>query len=222
MDIISREMKDIAIFGAGGFGREIACLINRINNVQQNIWNLIGFFDDDESIWGTKNEYGEILGGKGAINAWDRELSLIITIGNPQVLPKMMSGITNPNISYPNIIDPTVDFLDPNNVRMGKGNVICAKCFVSCNVKMGDFNLFNVGAGIGHDATIGNYNVVMPNVNISGGVTIGNGNLFGVKSTVMQYLKIGDGITLGANSLLIKSAKDKALYMGAPAKKIII
>jgi len=213
-------MKDIAIFGAGGFGREIACLINRINKKQPNTWNLVGFFDDDESIWGTKNEYGEILGGKNAINAWDRELRLVITIGNPQVLPKIVSGITNLNISYPNIIDPTVDFLDPENVKMGKGNVICAKCFVSCNVEMGDFNLYNVGDGIGHDARIGNYNVIMPNVNISGGVQIGNENMLGVKSTVLQYLKIGNQVRLGANSLLMKNAKDGLLYIGTPAKKM--
>ena len=179
---------------------------------------FIGFFDDDESIWGKKNEYGEVLGGKDVLNAWDKELSIVITIGNPQVLPKIISSIINPNISYPNIIDPTVDFLDYDNVKMGRGNVICAKCFISCNVKMGDFNLYNVEGGIGHDVHIGNYNVIMPNVNISGGVQIGNENLFGVKSTVLQYLKIGNHVRLCANSLLMKNAKDGLLYIGTPAK----
>jgi len=32
-------MKDIAIYGAGGFGREVACLINKINEVNPT-WNL--------------------------------------------------------------------------------------------------------------------------------------------------------------------------------------
>lgn len=42
-------MKDIAIFGAGGFGREVACLIRSINeciDVDEERWNFIGFFDD--------------------------------------------------------------------------------------------------------------------------------------------------------------------------------
>lgn len=38
-------MRDIAIYGAGGFGKEVACLLNRINEVNHQ-WNLIGFFDD--------------------------------------------------------------------------------------------------------------------------------------------------------------------------------
>ena len=214
-------MKDLVICGAGGFADEVACMVNRINKVFPT-WNFLGYIDKDNSTEGESRRYGKILGDINLINNYPKELNVVIAIGNPLTIRKVIDEINNISIVFPNIIDPSVDFLDSDNMKMGKGNVICAKCFVSCNVKMGDFNLFNVGAGIGHDATIGNYNVVMPNVNISGGVTIGNGNLFGVKSTVMQYLKIGDGITLGANSLLIKSAKDKALYMGAPAKKIII
>ncbi len=36
---------NIAIYGAGGFGKEVACLIDRIND-NGGKWNLIGFFDD--------------------------------------------------------------------------------------------------------------------------------------------------------------------------------
>ena len=33
-------MKDIAIYGAGGFGREVASLIKRINRIE-NQWNFV-------------------------------------------------------------------------------------------------------------------------------------------------------------------------------------
>lgn len=37
-------MKDIAIYGAGGFGREVACMIKHINeSADEPIWNLVGF-----------------------------------------------------------------------------------------------------------------------------------------------------------------------------------
>lgn len=55
MDITNEIMKDIAIFGAGGFGREVACLIKRINKIKPQ-WNFIGFFDDNEELKGTMNE----------------------------------------------------------------------------------------------------------------------------------------------------------------------
>ena len=210
-------MKDIAIYGAGGFGREVACLQRRINE-QAPQWNLIGFFDDDITLIGTQNEYGEVLGGIEELNGWNKELSIVITIGSPHVISLIVEKITNNKILFPNIIDPTVDILDVANIRFGKGNVICAKCFISCRVELGNFNLLNVGVAIGHDSTIGDFNVIMPNVNISGGVSIGKENMLGVKATVLQYLKIGDNVKLGANSLLMRNAKNDNLYIGIPAK----
>ena len=214
-------MKDIAIFGAGGFGREIACLINRINlNVEDaQKWNLIGFFDDAPNLKGTHNEYGIVLGGMDVLNSWEKPLSIVIAIGSPTILELLVGKIKNALIEFPNLIDPDVDFMDFTNVRMGIGNVFCSRCTISTNVTLGNFNLLNVGTGVGHDAKIGNYNVAMPNVNISGGVEIGNTNLFGVKSTILQYLKVGDKVKLGAGSLLMRNAKSDSLYFGIPAEK---
>ena len=212
-------MKDIAIYGAGGFGREIACLINRINEKQGGSWNLIGFFDDDENLKDTWNEYGKVLGGMETLNQWDKPLNLVIAIGAPAILEKLVGKILNPNISYPNLIDPNVEFMDRKHVEMGKGNVICIRSTISTNVKFGNFNLLNVAVGVGHDACFGDFNVVMPNVNISGGVTIGSANLFGVKSTVLQYLKVGDRVKIGACSLLMRNAKSDNLYFGIPAER---
>lgn len=44
------------------------------------------FFDDDITLIGTKNEYGEVLGGIEELNGWNKELSIVITIGSPHVI----------------------------------------------------------------------------------------------------------------------------------------
>ena len=51
-------MKDIAIFGAGGWGKEVACLIKEINKISIDKWNLIGFFDDAEDKKDYISKYG--------------------------------------------------------------------------------------------------------------------------------------------------------------------
>jgi sugar O-acyltransferase (sialic acid O-acetyltransferase NeuD family) len=210
-------MKDIVIYGAGGYGREIACLIKRINQITPE-WNLIGFLDDREPI-GAKTEYGEVLGGLDYINKYPSEISVAIAIGTPSIIQKLVADISNPKVDFPNLIDPNVEFMDREHVEMGQGNIICLRSTISTNVKFGSFNLLNVAVGVGHDTSFGDYNVVMPNVNISGGVQIGNGNLFGVKSTVLQYLKVGDHVKIGANSLLMRNAKSDNLYFGSPAER---
>lgn len=213
-------MKDIAIYGAGGFGREVACLIKRINSSgNEPVWNLIGFFDDGLVV-GTRNEYGEVLGGINELNAWDKELSLAVGIGSPKAVYAVINKISNKKIDFPNIIDPTVVIADKDNYTLGKGNVFAANCIISIAVRVGDFNTFNNNTVLGHDDEIGSYNSFMPNVNVSGGVVIGDKNFLGVKSTVLQYLKIGNEVTVGGNSLIIRNTKDGYLYMGIPAKKI--
>lgn len=61
-----KKVKDIAIFGAGGFGREVACLLRKINAVEPT-WNFIGFYDDGLEK-GSHVDYGEILGGIADLN----------------------------------------------------------------------------------------------------------------------------------------------------------
>ena len=56
---------NIAIYGAGGFGKEVACLVNRINAHGDGQWNLIGFFDDSKPVGMQVSSYGKVIGGIG-------------------------------------------------------------------------------------------------------------------------------------------------------------
>lgn len=211
-------MKDIAIYGAGGFGREIACLINKINEKKPE-WKIIGFFDDGKQK-GTRNEYGEILGGINEVNSYPEELALILAIGSPKIVAKIVQNIVSPKIYYPNIISPDTIFLDKDNMSMGQGNIICSGCLISCNVTIGSFNILNGFISVGHDTKIGDYNAIMPSVKISGEVTIGNKNFFGVNSVVLQQIGVGNNTVVGANSLILRKTKDGMTYIGTPASII--
>lgn len=213
-------MKEIALFGAGGFGREVACLINTINSVTPT-WKLIGFFDDGKTI-GEDVTYGKVLGGINELNQWKTELAIAIPVANPETLRLIVNRITNPLITFPNLVSPDVVFLDKSRIFMGKGNIITSRCLFSTNVSLGDFNLFNCAVLVGHDTRMGNCNVIMSSVNISGGIVIGNENFLGVQSVLLQYIKVGDHTRVGANSVVIRNTKDGNLYMGNPATRVKI
>ncbi|MBQ3946474.1 MAG: serine acetyltransferase [Alphaproteobacteria bacterium] len=212
-------MKDIAIFGAGGFGREVACLIKRIND-KNPTWNLVGFFDDNPDLKGKMiSHYGPCLGGLDDLNAYDKLLCVTIPIGNPNIVKTIVENITNPNISFPNIIAPSFKILDPLTFKIGRGNIIQDSCSVTCDVSIGDFNVLNGSDILGHDDVIGDFNVLMPGVHLSGEVTVGQCNLFGVDSVVLQQVNIGSNVTLGAGSVLMTKPKDDHTYIGVPARK---
>ena len=217
---MSTETREIAIYGAGGFGREVACLIRRISeaNPNETPWKLIGFFDDGVEA-GTRNPYGEVLGGLDELNAFPRELAVVIAIAAPSVLLSLPAKIKNSNVYFPNLIAPDVVFFDPDSIRIGQGNIVGWGRRISCNVSLGDFNIAVGLLSVGHDSQIGNGNAMFPETRISGGCEIGNGNFFGMRSAVLQYVKIGNDTRIGAGSFVMRKTKDGFLYMGNPARK---
>jgi len=211
-------MQDIVIYGAGGFGREIACLLNAINKIDPQ-WNLIGFIDDGVLI-GTGNRFGKVLGDLAFLNNYQQQLAVIISVANPAILQKLAVTITNNNIYFPNIIAPNVNIFDNESFKIGRGNLIFFGCRISCDVSMGDFNLLNGAVSLGHDVKLGNYNVLGPSTRISGDTQIGDQNFFGVQAIVLQGFKIGNETRIGVNSVIMRNTKDHSLYHGNPAKRI--
>ena len=129
----------IAIYGAGGFGKEVACLIERINR-NGGDWQLVGFFDDSKKPDSHISRYGKVLGDMETLLSVDEPLALAIAINeNKFVRRRIRERIDNPNISFPNLIDPSLFLVDPETFTIGEGNIIQNHCMISCDVKIGSF-----------------------------------------------------------------------------------
>ena len=211
--------KKIAIYGAGGLGREVAGGIMRINNAGKDNWEFVGFYDDNIEIGTSISHYGEVLGGMEELNAVKEPLALAIAVGTPASRKIIHDRITNPKISFPNLISPSFRVLDPSTFKIGEGNIIQDNCSVTCDVEIGSYNVLNGSNVLGHDVIVGDFNVMMPGVRLSGEVKVGDGNLLGVDSVILQRVKVGDNVTLGAGSVLMTKPKDGFTYIGVPAKK---
>ena len=166
-------MKDIAIYGAGGFGKEVACLIKKVNE-ETLTWKLAGFFDDGKEKGMKVSHYGNVLGGIAELNEWDTPIDIAIAIGSPSIVQKIAQSVVNPLVYFPNVIHPSFNIVDTESFKIGRGNIIQRNCFVSCDVSIGDFNVFNGTVSMGHDDKIGSFNTFMPGVRVSGEVVIPN------------------------------------------------
>lgn len=213
-------MKDILIYGFGGFGHEVACIINHINAIEPT-WEIVGYIDDGVEV-GTECKYGKVLGNIETLNSWRKPVSVVIAVGSPKYLELLPSRITNPLVDFPNIIAPNVFYFDKKEVIMGKGNIVTFGCRFSTNIKMGDFNVLDGNISFGHDVVLGSYNMLFPEVRVSGQTTIGDKNYFGSRCFIAQCLKIGNENRFGAGTYILRKIKDGGLYMGNPAKKVTI
>ncbi len=214
-------MQDIAIYGAGGFGKEVACILNKINEIQLT-YNLVGFFDDGVHKGTDISHFGQVLGGLSELNSWETPISIVFAIGNPAIIETLVNNVTNHNVSYPNIIHPDVFFADPISLSMGIGNVIVRGCTFSVDVTIGNFNQMNSLSSLGHDVVMGSFNVLMPLTRVSGEVQIGSYNIFGLNTLILQQIKIGKNVRTGPGAVMMTKPRDGMLYMGNPAKKTIL
>jgi sugar O-acyltransferase (sialic acid O-acetyltransferase NeuD family) len=209
-------MKKIAIIGAGGFGREVKMLIDHINQDQKK-FEIIGFYDDKEyndSINGIP-----YLGKLEKLNEIDYPLSVTIAIADPRTKKRIIETINNKNIDFPNLIHPSV-IIGQDNVKLGKGNIICAGVIITVDIEIGNFVILNLSCTLGHDTTIKSYCSFMPTVNISGEVILNESIYVGTGAKIINQLEIGENTIIGAGAVVSKSLPANCTAVGIPAKPI--
>lgn len=208
-------MKDIVIVGAGGFGREVEWLIERINKINKE-WNILGFADDNIAKNMSVGNSKVIYNINDLINI-NRELNVVIAIGNAKIRKLLFDKLKNNiNINFPNLIDPSVIV---ENINIGKGNIICAGTIITVNVKIKDFTIINLDCTIGHDDIINEFVTIYPSVNVSGNVEIGEGTEVGTGTQIIQGKTICNNCIIGAGAVVVKNIEEEGTYVGVPARK---
>ena len=210
-------MKNIIIIGAGGFGREVEWLIERINNSRQEIeWNILGYADDNLER-GTRVGNSKVICSTDELLYYDEEVSIVIAVGNAVTRKKIYDKIKeNTNITFPNIIDPSV--IGEASV-IGEGNIICAGTIITVNVTIGNFNIINLHCTIGHDDVLKDFITVYPGVNISGCVNVDSFVEIGTGTKIIQQKDIKDNIIVGAGAVIVNDLNESGTYVGVPARK---
>ena len=212
------RLKDIAIFGVGGFGREVLTLIQDINKVEPT-YNILGFFDDGYGKGMMVNGFPN-LGTSEDLNQWETPICLAVSIGNPSVKKNVLDKITNPLVEFPTLIHPSVWIGNKEFVEIGMGCIICAGNLITTNVKIEDFVILNLGCTVGHDSVIKKYAAFMPSCNISGEVLIEEGVYCGTGVKIINQTSIGEYATIGAGAVVTKPIPARCTAVGVPARVV--
>lgn len=208
-------MKDIVIIGAGGFGSEVAWLIEDINRVKKE-WNIVGFVDDNQEIQGTQVNGYRVVGNVEWLK--EQKLNVVNAIGDPITKKKIMQKLENSMNTYPVLVHPSVIYSD--KVSFGEGSIICAGNIITVNIKIGKHVIINLDCTIGHDAELGNYTTLLPSVNVSGYVTTKECVNVGTGSAIIQGVTIWENTVIGAGAVVVKDLPPNCTAVGAPAKPI--
>lgn len=211
------ETKKILIVGAGGFGREVQWLIERINQ-KALTWELAGYLDDGVEPQTMINGC-RVLGGIDKLREYGSEISVAIAVGSARTREKIADRIKAiGNFQFPNLVDPDVQM--SGFLQIGEGNIICAGNIFTVNITIGDFAIVNLSCTIGHDAAIGSFVTVYPGVNISGNVQVGQRTELGTGSKIIQGIAIGEDTIVGAGAVVVRPIPGGCVAMGVPAKSV--
>ncbi|MHA6248866.1 acetyltransferase [Pontibacter sp. CAU 1760] len=211
-------MKQIAIVGAGGLGREVAMLLEQINAAVPT-WEVMGFYDDGIPAGTLVNGYA-CRGNVSALNQVQEALAVVVAIGMPAIKARIVEQLQNTAVYFPVLIHPSVQMANRTHLEIGEGSIITANCVLTVNIKLGKHVLLSIGSLVSHDAVLGDYTAVMPGVNISGGVTVGEGCYIGAGATIINHIEVGSNTTVGAGAVVVKSLPASCTAVGVPARPI--
>lgn len=211
-------MKKLYIIGSGGFGREVAWLVERINQ-ETPTWELVGFIDDNQSTWGTSCNGYQVVGGTDVLNDIQHDVWVVCAVGAAKTRKKIVEKITHLDyVNFATLVDPSVIF--SNSVKIGEGAIVCAGSILTVNIDVGRHVIINLDCTLGHDDVIEDFVTIYPSVNVSGNVRVGTGTELGTGSKIIQGIDISRDVILGAGAVVSKTLGEAGTYVGVPVKRI--
>lgn len=202
-------MKDLIIIGAGGHGRVVADIAQKLGAYEK-----IAFLDDGAA----KENMGlPVLGKVSEVDNYVTTADICVAIGNSEVREKWIERLLAMGASVPKLIHPNAAV--GACVEMGAGTVVMAGAVINPCAKLGKGVIVNTCSSIDHDCAVGDYCHISVGAHVAGTVTIGAHSWLGVGAIVRNNIGICEKCMIGAGAVVVKDITESGTYVGVPAKK---
>lgn len=205
---------DVAIIGAGGFGREVLqyCL-----DAVAVGWphRVVGFIDDRSDVLQQFDVIVPVVGGLADVGRVDAQ-AFIIAIGDPILRRRMADVVDEIGGVLVSLIHPTA-YVSPT-AQIGSGTLLCPYSLIAANSTLGSNVAVNVFASVGHDARVGEHCVISSYSAVTGAVSLGSESFLGTHCTITPGRTIGRRSKVSAGSTVTRDAPAGSLLVGNPAK----
>jgi len=209
--------QSVAVFGCGGFGREIMP-IARLRD------------PDAVFVSDVAAEIGLVVNGHRVISFEDlvsvnhRHRGVSIAIGSGDARRAIAARCLAEGVEITSLFSPSHHSLD--ETKIGDGAVFCHNTMLTSNIVIGQNFQCNIYSYVAHDCVIGDYVTFAPRVNCNGNVHIEDHAYIGTGAVIKQGsrdkpLRIGKGAVVGMGAIVTKDVAPGAVVVGNPAASLV-
>lgn len=202
----------LLIFGAGGFGREVAWLAG--SALPGTVIEFV--VDSPDYLTGPVDGHPvRLLSEVSTVGA-----AYVVALGDPGTRRRAAQACERIDLVPVTLAHPGIDLHGRNTV--GDGTVLCAGAVLTTGVQLGSHVQLHVNSVVSHDVVVGAFTTVSPAATVAGHVVIGEGVFIGAGATLVNGsaadpLVIGDGAVIGAGACVTAPVEPNAVVAGVPA-----
>ena len=208
-----------AIYGTGGFAREVMPILKEQCPNEENIFIVHKkYMQTQNSI----NGYS-LMSYEDFIKISSRDKNITIAISDRAIRAKVSDQVDNDHIKQKNIISKTSIIMD--NVSISDGVIICPFVTLTSNIRIGKNFHANIYSYVAHDCIIGDNVTFAPSVKCNGNVIIEDNVYIGTGAIIKQGkpdkpLIIRKNAIISAGSYVTKNVDESTTVFGNPAQKL--
>ena len=202
----------LAIYGAGGLGKEVLELAQQINAAGSR-WDGLCFIDDINS---DRELKGYPVVSLNSLTPDQYEI--VIAVGEPSLRRTLAQKVKDHGFMLATLVHPDA-YLSPSSPP-GQGCVICSGVFISCDIMLGHNVHLQPNASLGHDCQIGHDCVISSYANLAGNCLIGERVFIGMNAVIRESTTIGDDAIISMGAAVFNDIPPALIVMGNPARAI--
>lgn len=205
----------LVLIGSGGLARETAEAARAAGR------RVLGFLDDDRSLWGAVVYGLPVLGG--SVHILDEpEAFAVLCPGKGAARLRIAELLREQGFAeerFATVVHPGVSI--PDSCSVGVGSVLLAGTVLTADVTLGRHVVCMPNVVLTHDDVVEDGATLCASAVLGGSAMVGSRAYLGMGCSVRERVRIGADATIGMGAVVLRDVPEGQTWVGVPASALM-